>query len=527
MIGAGYPPGPMIREMLEAAAAHEARGITDPKYILKLLVRDFAPPPPKMTMREEPLPHTEAIEPMNAGEEKTVASVRRFMRELMKTPVIQSGAVMPDACPAGSVPGTIPVGGAIAVENAIIPSAHSADICCSMFASFYDCDQDIEGQLDALMASTRFGAGGRKEDDLVHHPVLDEQVWDNPFLQGLERYAAIHMADQGDGNHFAYLGEITMRADAAAALCAGGYGHIADALLPGDAVERRLKVLVTHHGSRGLGAQVYKRGQQQAVKETEKVAKGVPKPAAWLDYSSEKGAAYWEALQYVGRWTRANHESIHTRFLERIGADAVVAFGNEHNFVWKRGDVFLHGKGATPAWKDESGNPLLGLIPLNMAEPILVVLGRDNPEFLSFAPHGAGRNISRTALMRPYRGKDGALDEERVAREIAETTGKISVRWYYGHPDLSETPVAYKDAAQVKAQIAQFGLAEVVAEIAPLGCIMAGQSDASGLKPWQREKELTPKQIRQIAHRAERRKRREKLRSGGWEESSGGILPPD
>lgn len=62
--------------------------------------------------------------------------------------------------------------------------------------------------LDALMDSTRFGGGGRKKDDLVEHPVIDEPVWDNKFLNGLQNYARIHMADQGDGNHFAYIGKM-------------------------------------------------------------------------------------------------------------------------------------------------------------------------------------------------------------------------------------------------------------------------------------------------------------------------------
>ena len=510
LIEAGYPSGPQIGEMLKAAAEHEAKGITDPKYLLKLLVRDFDLPPPKMAMRSVAAPCSEAIEAMSPEEEKNVASVRRYMNDLLKVPIIQRGAVMPDACPAGAQPATIPVGGAIAVENAIIPSAHSADICCSMHATFYESDGDVDAELDALMESTRFGAGGRKEDALVHHPVLEEDVWGNPFLKGLERYAAIHMADQGDGNHFAYLGKMTVRVEAAEALRASGHGAIADALLAGNDVEKTYKVLVTHHGSRGLGAHLYKRGQQQAIKETAKVAKGIPKAAAWIDYKTEKGEAYWEALQYVGRWTKANHESIHARFLERIGSDSVTAFGNEHNFVWKRGDLFLHGKGATPAWKDEAtGNPLLGLIPLNMAAPILVVLGRDNPEFLSFAPHGAGRNMSRTAMKKPFRQKDGNLDEDRVAEVIAKTTEGIAVRWYYGKADLSETPMAYKNADQVKSQIAQFGLADVVAEIEPLGCIMAGDS---GPKPWQREKPLTPKQKRQIEHRADRRREKQELR---------------
>jgi tRNA-splicing ligase RtcB (3'-phosphate/5'-hydroxy nucleic acid ligase) len=50
--------------------------------------------------------------------------------------------------------------------------------------------------------------------------------------------------------------------------------------------------------------------------------------------------------------------------------------------------------------------------------------------------------------------------------------------------DASELPGAYKNAASVRAQIAKFGLAEVVDTIEPIGSIMAGdwQRDA----PWKR-----------------------------------------
>ena len=86
----------------------------------------------------------------------------------------------------------------------------------------------------------------------------------------------------------------------------------------------------------------------------------------------------------------------------------------------------------------------------------------------------------------------------------------MDIRWYNGKADLSESPVAYKPAEQVKAQIKEFGLADVVAEITPLGCIMAGEG---ATPPWKREKELTPKQKRQIEHRADRRKTRQKYRN--------------
>ncbi len=504
LLTAGWLPGPQLGAALAKAAEYSARGIHDKAYALKLLHRDMPPEAfvPKLKPRSMPAPLSEAT---CALEEGNVAKVRRLMQQLLTMPNIERGAVMPDACPAGMAPATIPVGGAIAVRNAIIPSAHSADICCSMHATFFHAEKGTSAMLDDLMASTRFGAGGRAEDALVRHPVIDEDVWNNPFLQGLQRYASVHMADQGDGNHFAYIGRVSFPPEAVNTLRMAGYSDLADAFTQ----HGECLVLVTHHGSRGLGAALYGRGQKAAMKHTQGIADDIPDAAAWLDYNTEQGRDYWDALQYVARWTKANHESIHARFIERVGATPVAAFGNEHNFVWKRGDLFLHGKGATPAWKDDTGRPLLGLIPLNMAAPILIVLGGDNAEYLSFAPHGAGRNESRTAMLRQFGGDEKAMDTA-----LAESTQGIDVRWYYGKADLSESPLGYKPAAQIKAQIEHFALATVIAEITPLGSLMAGDS---GPPPWVRRKqELSPKQLRAFEHRADRRKTRQSIK--GYEE---------
>jgi RNA-splicing ligase RtcB len=498
LIAAGYEPGLVIKDLLAKVADYEARGISDPKYALKLLKRDIGAPPPKHVMRERPVALAEAIVPESKDERANVEAVRRQMHQLLKTPVIARGVILPDACPAGKAPAEIPVGGAIAVENAIIPSAHSADICCSMFATFYEERSSVAKELDALVSSTRFGPEHRHLDDLVPDPVNDENVWQNRFLRGLRDRARTQIADQGDGNHFAYLGEVEVDSALLAMLRLTGHGDLAARFeLTEEGAPKRYRVLVTHHGSRSLGAHVFKRGQIAAEKHVARAAQHIPAAAAWLDAKSDTGRDYWDALQYVARWTKANHRAIHRRFLERIGGRSVAEVGNEHNFVWQRGDTFFHGKGATPAWKDADGRPQLGLIPLNMAEPILLVLGGDRDEFLSFAPHGAGRNMSRTAMRRQF------PDESSRRTAIERSTDGIDVRWFCGKPDLSETPLAYKDAAKVKAQIREFGLAEVIAEIRPLGCIMAGDSGRS----WRdREEELTPKQKRQIEHRAERRR---------------------
>ena len=492
LLKTGYRPGPQIDDMLSMIAELNTRGIISRKYILKLLKREFGDPPPSFEMREKPIPHTEAIRAETKEEKANLIKVRQKMAELLRVPIIQSGTLMPDACPTGPAPADIPVGGVIAVENAIIPSAHSADICCSMFATFYEPRTSVAAELDALTTSTRFGPGGRHHDDLVDHPVLHEDIWENKFLKSLKDRATIHIADQGDGNHFAFIGEIEITDAIAAQFQAAGH-H----LFPN--FRGTLRALVTHHGSRSLGSHLYKRGQDAALKHTRKVADRIPDAAAWLPADSPDGQAYWEALQYIARWTRANHETIHSRFLKNIGAESVETIGNEHNFVWKRGTTYLHGKGATPAWNDAQGRPLLGLIPLNMAEPILLVLGNDNEKFHSFAPHGAGRNLSRTALMRQHRGAD------HRRHLIEHHTRNIDVRWFNGKPDLSETPIAYKNAAEIRAQIKEFDLATIVAEIKPLGCIMAGG------KKRRDEEELTPKQIRQIGHRKERRRIKQDL----------------
>ena len=159
------------------------------------------------------------------------------------------------------------------------------------------------------------------------------------------------------------------------ALEANGQAALA-ASLKGQA---NVDVLVTHHGSRELGAQVYKRGIEAAIAHTQRVSPDTPAHQAWLDPETETGAKYWDALQYVARWTRRNHQLVHERTLARLGINKLADFGNEHNFVWQRDGLYYHGKGATPAWTRR--RPTIrcsGLIPLNMAAPILLTLGRNN-----------------------------------------------------------------------------------------------------------------------------------------------------
>jgi tRNA-splicing ligase RtcB (3'-phosphate/5'-hydroxy nucleic acid ligase) len=163
------------------------------------------------------------------------------------------------------------------------------------------------------------------------------------------------------------------------------------------------------------------------------------------------------------------------------GAKAKERFWNEHNFVFRRGDLFYHAKGATPIsadfLPDTSG---VQIVPMNMAEPVLLIRGAETDTNLGFAPHGAGRNYSRSAHKR-------GLGDVPEAEVFAQETAGLDARFFSGHIDVSELPSAYKPASTVRAQMARFGLAEVVDEILPYGCIMAGDWERDA--PWRKRKD--------------------------------------
>ncbi|MFH1556933.1 MAG: RtcB family protein [Pseudomonadota bacterium] len=482
LIAWGFEPGPEFRKLLAKATEMDANG--EDEATIKLVLGELLPPRQILPRRPSGR-YTLAIHAETPEEEANIAFVRAHMDELMKTPVLEHGAVMPDACPAGTASGTIPVGGAV-ISRAIHPAFHSADICCSLHATLYRApDVPTRAIMDAIQCSTRFGLGGRRPDDWVGDGitrVLEET--ENPFLKGLAHRAKAQLADQGDGNHFAFAGALSVTQGLTDTLARNGQQVLSEALKPD--VNETVLALVTHHGSRDLGAQVYKRGLAAATAHCAHVSPDTPAHQAWLDPDSVEGSLYWEALGYVARWTKRNHELIHERTASRLGIEAIAAFGNAHNFVWKREGLFYHGKGATPAWRDAEGHPLLGLIPLNMAAPILITLGRDNADACSFAPHGAGRNMSRTALLKKLGIHGLPPDRYHAAASdiVAAQTEGLDVRFFYGRPDPSESPLAYKSAASVRAQIEHYGLADVIATIEPLGCLMAGDYD----KPWQRKR---------------------------------------
>lgn len=450
LIALGFAPKKWFAEALE----HINQNNLEEKEMLDYLEQFRAPDP--IALHNEPIDFIINIKAENEYEEDNVEKVIDTMKVLMKTPTLTAGAIMPDACPTGPS-GHIPVGGVVAAKNAIHPGFHSADICCSVMLTDFG-NIDPKAVLDAAHSITHFGYGGRpRGEQIPMSRQLMDDFRENFFLkdEDLISIARSHMGTQGDGNHFLFVGKSKLTGNT---------------------------MMVTHHGSRAPGAKLYDKGMKVANRFRQEISPDTLKENAWIPYDTEEGKSYWEALQLIRKWTKENHEAIHNATLQKLNVEKLDRYWNEHNFVFKDGDTFYHAKGATPL-DDKFMPDITGprLIPLNMAEPVLIVRGTTNERNLGFAPHGAGRNFSRSQHKR-------SLAHKTTEEIFAEETKGLDIRFFTNDIDISELPSAYKSAKNVRDQIEEYGLCEVIDEVLPYGCIMAG--DVQKNAPWKKKKKF-------------------------------------
>ncbi len=447
LIEMGFRPTKWFAEALETINNSEFTEEETQEYLEQFRSPDPIP-------LQEPAEFVVNIKAENENEIDNVEKVMTTMTELVKTPTIVGGVIMPDACPTGEK-GIIPVGGVAIAKNAIHPGMHSADICCSVMLTDFG-KMNPEEVLNAGHKHTYFGIGGRARGNQMKMPLeLIEEFKNNPFLNNdkLISTAREHLGTQGDGNHFMFVGISKKTGNT---------------------------MLITHHGSRAPGAMLYDKGMKTAERFRKELSPETLPVNAWIPFETEEGQNYWEALQIIRKWTKLNHESIHEAVLNELKIEKENRFWNEHNFVFRDGDLFYHAKGATPL--DEKFLPdsnCFRLIPLNMAEPVLIVSGATNERNLGFAPHGAGRNFSRSQHKKSF-------GEKPIEEIFKEETEGLDVRFFSNEIDISELPSAYKNAQNVRNQMEEFGLGEVIDEVIPYGCIMAG--DWKKNAPWKKKK---------------------------------------
>ena len=192
LIELGFRSGKWFPEAIAHINTHQLEGEALHTYLEQYKL------PPIQELHKNAIDFKINIKAENELEEDNVSSVLNSMKELMKTPTIIDGAVMPDACPAGPK-GTIPVGGVVVAKNAIHPGMHSADICCSVMLTDFG-KTDPKKVLDAAQASTHFGPGGRPRGQQYNlTDELLEEFKSNFFLKEAKdiSMAREHLGTQG------------------------------------------------------------------------------------------------------------------------------------------------------------------------------------------------------------------------------------------------------------------------------------------------------------------------------------------
>ena len=353
-------------------------------------------------------------------------------------------ALMPDA----HVGYGLPIGGVLALDNAVVPYAVGVDIACRMRLSIYDIRPDLLADrkqlfVDALERGTVFGVGQGHEKP-QDHPVMDQDWSVTQVTRTHKDLAREQLGSSGSGNHFAEFGVLLLdEDDEQLGLKAGQY-----------------VALLTHSGSRGTGAavcQVYSGIAQSRLPAKYKDLGRL----AWLDMDSEAGQEYWAAMSLMGEYAAANHEVIHRNVSKLLGERPVAFVENHHNFAWRETHegrtVIVHRKGATPA-----AEGVLGVIPGSMADPAFVVRGRGVAASLNSASHGAGRKMSRKQAKDRFSWHATKANLEKRGITVLSAAA-------------DEVPGVYKDIEEVMAS--QADLVEKVARFEPRIVRMAGEHD--------------------------------------------------
>lgn len=366
---------------------------------------------------------------------KFIESIAKQQMELaMRLPVTVGGALMPDAHAGYG----LPIGGVLAVENAVIPYAVGVDIGCRMSLTVFDAKADYLKRYshqikEALKEYTHFGMEGCL-DFPQEHEILDRGEFQlTSLLKTLHGKVVRQLGSSGGGNHFVEFGEIELVENNVLNLPRGNY-----------------MALLSHSGSRGMGAAIA-RHYSDVAREVCKL----PREAqhfAWLGLDTEAGQEYWMSMNLAGDFAQACHERIHINLSKALGLKAIANVNNHHNFAWREEITpnqyaIVHRKGATPA-----GKGVAGFIPGSMATAGYLVCGKGEKQSLNSASHGAGRAMSRQKAKEQF--TQSALKKLLQQQQVTLIGGTVE-----------EMPLAYKDIDRIMP--AQESLVEIHGKFMP------------------------------------------------------------
>jgi len=322
------------------------------------------------------------------------------------------------------------VGSVIPTERAIIPAAVGVDIGCGMIAvrTQFTADdlagRDLAPLRQAIERAVPLSAGAANQRIA---PTAE------PRLAELESLAHKAGFDPGSraGRWQAQLGSL------------GSGNHFIEVSL--DEQDRVWTFL--HSGSRGVGNKIAQHHIAIAQALCNKWWISLPdKDLAYLVEGTDEFWAYMNELRWAQHYALLNRDEMMDRVVTCLGEflDTAVVEAERvnchHNFTQLElhfgRKVWVSRKGAIEA---QAGQP--GLIPGSMGTRSYVVSGLGNRMSLNSAPHGAGRQYSRSAARKKFTHAE--LREAMAGIEFRDTDAF-----------LDEIPAAYKDIDQVMADAA-------------------------------------------------------------------------
>lgn len=315
------------------------------------------------------------------------------------------------------------VGSVIPTVDAVIPAAVGVDIGCGMVAVRTQFTEDqvrrtrrplsyLREQIERAVPLSP-GRYNRKVWGLAPEAIVElERLADDQGVQP-EDFAKnwrLQLGSLGGGNHFI---EVTVDEN--------------------DAVWTFL-----HSGSRGVGNRIARRFITAAQQRAEQRGDELPdRDLAYLTIDDVEYAEYLSHLHWAQEFARLNREVMMDRVVDQLGRlmDTEVARLEEvnchHNYTAAEEhfgkEVLVSRKGAIAA---HTG--VRGLIPGSMGTRSYVVTGKGNEMSLCSAPHGAGREYSRSQARRSFTQAD--LRERMAGIEYRDLAAFVD-----------EIPDAYKD----------------------------------------------------------------------------------
>lgn len=353
----------------------------------------------------------------------------------------------------------MPIGGVIALKNAVCPSAVGVDIGCGMIA--VKTNVPAEALADMRLrrdwqtkAKTRIPVG----EGCAHK---EKQVWD-----GFERFIDTEgWAPEDIG------GGWPLEIDRRNLATLGGGNHFCEMQKDADGIVW----LMIHSGSRNLGHRIATYYSKSALDLCSKFfVQLADMDLSFLPIDTREGQGYLRHMNFALAYAKESRKRMmDSAFLSLkevcdglgVPCEEVWRHDIHHNYAALENhfgeNVWIHRKGATSAKKGETG-----IIPGSMGTASYIVEGLGNPESFMSCSHGAGRKMSRTAA-----SQNLTVEECDKAMEgiVCDRWGKVHRGKAKGMYDLSEAPGAYKDIEDVIAN--ESDLVKPIVRLTPLAVL--------------------------------------------------------